>query len=137
MRRTLIAGGLVAIALAGGLATTSAAATTTPSASTVATVAASGPPAGSKQFGRTYCLAGHLCTFHTDSAHTGYYNSYYYCDRVYLSDWVGSGEIMNNQSSGTVTTFYNEAGKVVTTSKAYQEKGIDWDSIWSFQVCPA
>lgn len=125
MIRSLLAGGLVAVALAGGLATASSAAT------------ASSPPPGSKQFGRTYCLADHLCTFHQDSSHTGYYNSYYYCERVYLSDWVGSGEVMNNQSTGTVTTFYGQSGNVVSTSKAFQDVGIDWDSIWSFQVCPS
>jgi hypothetical protein len=135
MIRSLLAGGLIAIALAGGLATSSVAATSTTSASPA--TAASGPPPGSKQFGRTYCLADHLCTFHLDSSHTGYYNSYYYCERVYLTDWVGSGEVMNNQSTGTVTTFYGKSGNVVSTSKAFQDVGIDWDSIWSFQVCPS
>jgi hypothetical protein len=121
MIRSLLVGGLVAIALAGGLATSSSAATS--------------PPPGSRQFGRTYCLADHLCTFHSDSAHNGYYNSYYSCQRVYLSDWVGSGEVMNNQSTGTVTTFYGESGNVISTSKAFQDVDISWDAIWSFQVC--
>lgn len=126
MLRSLLAGGLVALALAGGLATSLAAATN-----------ASSPPPGAKPFGRIECLANHLCTFHLDSSHTGYYDSYYYCQRIYLTDWVGSGEIMNNQSTGTVTTFYGQSGNVISTSKAYQEVGIDWDLIWSFQVCPS
>jgi hypothetical protein len=134
MIRSLLVGGLVAIALAGGLATTSVAATNAPAAATATT---SAPPPGSRQFGRTYCLAGHLCTFHQDSAHNGYYDSYYYCQRVYLSDWVGSGEVMNNQSTGTVTTFYGQSGNVVSTSKAFQDVNLDWDPIWSFQVCPS
>ncbi|HJP73376.1 MAG TPA: hypothetical protein VJ914_03860 [Pseudonocardiaceae bacterium] len=134
MIRTLLAGGLAALALAGGLATSSAAATNTAAAETPAT---SSPPPGSRPFGRIECLAGHLCAFHLDSAHTGYYTSYYYCQRIYLSDWVGSGEIMNNQSTGTVTTFYGQSGNVISTSKAFQEVGIDWDPVWSFQVCPS
>ncbi len=137
MRKSLIAGGLVAIALAGGLATSSAAATSTAAAPTAPAHAASSPPPGSRQFGRTYCLADHLCTFHLDSSNNGYYNSYYDCQRIYLTDWHGSGEIMNNQSSGTVTTFYGESGNVLSTSKAYQEVGMDWDPVWSFQVCPS
>jgi hypothetical protein len=136
MIRSLFAGGLAALAIAGGLATTSAAAPATVAPSVQAQQASS-PPPGSKQFGRTYCLADHLCTFHLDSSHTGYYDSYYYCQRVYLTDWVGSGEVMNNQSTGTVTTFYGQSGNVVSTSKAFQQIDIDWDSIWSFQVCPS
>lgn len=136
MIRSLFAGGLAALAIAGGLATTSAAAPAT-AAPSVQAHPASSPPPGSKQFGRTYCLADHLCTFHLDSSHTGYYDSYYYCQRVYLTDWVGSGEVMNNQSPGTVTTFYGQSGNVVSTSKAFQQINIDWDSIWSFQVCPS
>jgi hypothetical protein len=135
MKRTIVAGTLAALALAGGLATSSAAATPSANASVAPASASASPPAGSKQFGRTYCLAGHLCLFYLNSAHDGLYASYYYCERVYLSGWFGSGELMNNQTSGTVSTFYGESGNVITTSKAYQEKGIDWDDVWSIKVC--
>lgn len=83
-----------------------------------------------RQFGRVECQYGWLCTFHN-----GVYKSFTACTTQYLSGWTGSGEIMNNQTTGTKTTFYKLNGSVYTTSTAYQLTGINWDQIWSIKVC--
>jgi hypothetical protein len=76
------------------------------------------------------CRYERLCTWHN-----GTYNEWWTCQRVWLSNWGGAGWVVNNQTPGTVSTFYNQNGSKNFSLTAGQYANLNWDPIWSFQVC--
>jgi hypothetical protein len=77
------------------------------------------------------CRYGYLCTWHGQVR-----QDFYRCQRIWLTNWTGTGMFINQQTPGTVTTFYDRNGKVLSRSVAqHWIRSIDWNPIWSFQVC--
>jgi hypothetical protein len=81
------------------------------------------------------CPVGYLCTGRVANGKV-VFNRFYYCERIWLSNWTGTGSVFNNQTPGTVATFYDQNGRVLFRSTAKQLiQTVDWNPIWSFQVC--
>lgn len=125
--RRMLAPALVAL----GMVTTTgvASASAAEPEGTRVTAVQAGQGALTAQFGCRYEL---LCTWHN-----GIYQEWYKCERIWLLDWTGGdGFVIDNQTPHTVTTFYNRDGWPVRTMVPEDNWiEINWDDIWSIQVC--
>jgi hypothetical protein len=79
---------------------------------------------------RLNCDYGYLCM-----TVRGTNFRFYECRTWYLSDWTGTGPYINNQTVGTVASFYGQNGELLWTSTAYDEGTANWDPVWSLRPC--
>lgn len=116
--------------LIGSIALVASATFMTAAANPAPTVPAVGT--GSQANTAAKCASGWLCTYHNGVA-----RNYYHCTTVYLSNWTGPGYIVNNQTPGTVSTFYRADGSTYIRDVApdLADREVNWDPIWSFRVC--
>lgn len=61
--------------------------------------------------------------------------SYYTCQVWLVYNWSGTGPWINNQTKGTVATFYGQAGNKLWSSTAYSSGTANWDPVWSLRPC--
>jgi|KBSSwiStaDraftv2_1062776.scaffolds.fasta_scaffold32088_3 hypothetical protein len=61
--------------------------------------------------------------------------SFYKCQYWDLSNWWGDAPFKNNQSSGTVTRFYDDKWVEKWTSTAYQDGTVNVTPFWHMKVC--
>ncbi|MDN3027962.1 hypothetical protein [Streptomyces sp. S.PB5] len=60
----------------------------------------------------------------------------YDCHRYYLSNWHGTGEVMNSQTDNAEATIYGQSGNVIQTFPVSTEKpDVDWEPVWSIRNC--
>lgn len=60
----------------------------------------------------------------------------YDCDRYYLSNWQGTGEVMNSQTDNAQATIYGQSGDVIQTFPVSTDApDVDWDPVWSIRNC--
>ncbi|MEU6389121.1 hypothetical protein [Streptomyces sp. NPDC046939] len=113
-------------------------------AGTLATAPSISPAARNVRYvsGGTYsCDYGYLCARVWDPTR-GQYKVFdlYYCDTYSLSYWGSGGDgggFYNNQTTGTVATFYNSTGGVYHSSTAYgvAPTWFNWDPVWKIKNC--
>ncbi|MCZ7412933.1 MULTISPECIES: hypothetical protein [unclassified Streptomyces] len=87
------------------------------------------------------CSYGTLCLRVWDPTR-GKYKVFdlYYCNTYHLSYWGSGGDgggFYNNQTTGTVATFYNSTGGVYHSSTAYSvaPSWFSWDPVWTVKNC--
>jgi hypothetical protein len=83
------------------------------------------------------CNTGELCALAWDSSRSMFAVFHLYnCARYSLSGWTGQGFYANQQTSGTVARFYNQAGGTLWTSTAPSgHRDANWDPVWSIRNC--
>ncbi|MFF1544721.1 hypothetical protein [Streptomyces sp. NPDC058291] len=61
----------------------------------------------------------------------------YDCNRYYLSDWHGAGEVMNSQTDNAEATLYGQNGNVLQTFPVVTDDApdVDWEPVWSIRNC--
>ncbi|MCD7441448.1 hypothetical protein K4B79_24880 [Streptomyces lincolnensis] len=60
----------------------------------------------------------------------------YHCNRYYLSNWQGTGEVMNSQTDNAQATTYGQSGNVIQTFPVSTDApDVDWDPVWSIRNC--
>ncbi|MEU9915927.1 hypothetical protein [Streptomyces sp. NPDC051001] len=60
----------------------------------------------------------------------------YDCDRYYLSNWHGTGEVMNSQTDDAQATTYGQNGDVIQTFPVSTDApDVDWEPVWSIRNC--
>ncbi|MDQ0947074.1 hypothetical protein QFZ24_000997 [Streptomyces phaeochromogenes] len=60
----------------------------------------------------------------------------YDCNRYYLSNWHGTGEVMNSQTDNAQATIYGENGNVIQTFPVSTDApDVDWEPVWSIRNC--
>lgn len=123
------------------LVPTAGAATATPTG--VLTRLAIGSSAGPNN-----CSSGYLCAF-VPTAPNGWYEfKFYYCQRYYLTNFFDdtsagiNSPVIDDQSSGTTTTYYGASGNVLQTMRPSANKFQDvmfnkggWNPVYSIKVC--
>ncbi|MFF3783622.1 hypothetical protein [Streptomyces sp. NPDC001933] len=57
------------------------------------------------------------------------------CNKYALSNFEGDGFFDNNQTKGTVATFYGGSGNVLRKSIAREQSSIRWSPVWSVRNC--
>ncbi|MGW1841375.1 hypothetical protein [Streptomyces sp. NPDC001966] len=57
------------------------------------------------------------------------------CNKYALSNFEGDGFFDNNQTKGTVSTFYGSSGNVLRKSTAREQSPIGWSPVWSVRNC--
>ncbi|MFD0338274.1 hypothetical protein ACFVH0_06200 [Streptomyces sp. NPDC127117] len=57
------------------------------------------------------------------------------CNKYALSNFEGDGFFDNNQTKGTVATFYGGSGNVLRKSTAREQSSIGWSPVWSVRNC--
>ena len=81
------------------------------------------------------CPDEHFCMYR-GTYYTGSQWNLYYCGTYTLSDWVGYGSYINNQTPGTVSALLNANFRLVSYSVAYQVNPVyDWNPIWYVVPC--
>ncbi|WP_419705825.1 hypothetical protein [Promicromonospora sp. NFX87] len=83
------------------------------------------------------CNTGELCALAWDSSRGMFAVFHLYnCARYSVSGWTGQGYYANQQTNGTVATFYNQSGGTLWTSRAPSgHQGAGWDPVWSIRNC--
>lgn len=83
------------------------------------------------------CNTGELCALAWDSSRNAFAVFHLYnCARYSVSGWTGQGYYANQQTNGTVATFYNQSGGTLWTSRAPSgHQGAGWDPVWSIRNC--
>ncbi|AKU19242.1 hypothetical protein VV02_23530 [Luteipulveratus mongoliensis] len=77
------------------------------------------------------CNSGYLCM-----EVGGTVFNLYACQTWYATNWYGTGEFVNNQSPGTVASFYTDgSGALRWTSTAYEAGHFDATPIGSVRPC--
>ncbi|WP_052595573.1 hypothetical protein [Luteipulveratus mongoliensis] len=76
------------------------------------------------------CDYGHLCLFVN-----GLTYDFYECETTRVLGWYGASYFINNQTPGTVASFYNEDYSLRWTSTAYEEGTFDATPIGSVKPC--
>ncbi|ELP62126.1 hypothetical protein STRTUCAR8_00201 [Streptomyces turgidiscabies Car8] len=61
----------------------------------------------------------------------------YDCNRRYLSNWSGTGEVMNNRTDNAEATLYGQNGNVIQTFRVVNADApdVDRDPVWSIRNC--
>ncbi|MFJ8634075.1 hypothetical protein [Streptomyces sp. NPDC093568] len=60
----------------------------------------------------------------------------YRCNRYYLSNWQGTGEVKNSQTDNAQATTYGQSGNVIQTFPVSSDSpDVDWDPVWSIRNC--
>jgi hypothetical protein len=60
----------------------------------------------------------------------------YHCNRYYLANWHGTGEVMNSQTDNAQATIYGQNGNVIRTFPVSTESpDVDWEPVWSIRNC--
>jgi len=60
----------------------------------------------------------------------------YECSRYYLSNWHGTGEVMNSQTDNAQATIYGQNGNVIQTFPVSTDApDVDWEPVWSIRNC--
>jgi hypothetical protein len=65
-------------------------------------------------------------------------NSFAYarCGQVnQLPNLVGRGPLYNNQTRGTVATFYGRNGQYLFSSRAPEKRTVNWTPVWFVRAC--
>lgn len=58
------------------------------------------------------------------------------CNRYYVSYWDGGGYFVNNQTSGTVSSFYGSSGNTLwTDTSPTSQTYADWTPVYSLRNC--
>lgn len=83
------------------------------------------------------CNTGELCALAWDSSRNAFAVFHLYnCARYSLSGWTGQGFYANQQTTGTVARFYDQAGGTLWTSTAPSgHRDANWDRVWSIRNC--
>ncbi|WP_369364903.1 hypothetical protein AB5L52_17380 [Streptomyces sp. CG4] len=76
------------------------------------------------------CAYGHLCMIVKGTKF-----DFYKCQTWTVNNWTGDGPFTNNQTPGTVASFYNQDGSTRWTSTAYEAGTATWDPIYSLRPC--
>jgi hypothetical protein len=95
-----------------------------------------GSTAGHVNPGQTYtCAVGNLCQLVWDPT-TGNWELFrmYYCNYYSLSYWNDGGYFSNNQTSGTVATFYSNTGNWTDAAPTGQTY-VNWDPVYAIRNC--
>lgn len=81
------------------------------------------------------CPHYHFCMYRGMS-YTGDYMFLYHCTEVALSNWVGWGSYLNNQTSGTMTVMYDRNHRWYVGSIApHTNPQFNWDPVWYVDPC--
>ncbi|ANS65932.1 hypothetical protein SLINC_3708 [Streptomyces lincolnensis] len=60
----------------------------------------------------------------------------YHCNRYHLSNWQGTGEVVNSQTDNAQATTYGQNGNVIQTFPVSTDApDVDWDPVWSIRNC--
>ncbi|MEX1656449.1 hypothetical protein ABZ960_25280 [Streptomyces pseudovenezuelae] len=113
------------------------AATSTPSA-VAPTISPAAPsqlvPAGD----HVTCDTGNFCAGVWDPTADQWRVFFLYdCDRYYLSNWHGTGEVMNSQTDNAQATLHGQNGDVLRTFPVdtTDAPDVDWEPVWSIRNC--
>ncbi|WP_405061716.1 hypothetical protein OG474_08710 [Kribbella sp. NBC_01505] len=77
------------------------------------------------------CRYGHLCVYTPSRTF-----DYYQCDIYPVTGYTGNGSYVNNQTSGTMTTFLRSNYSIYIASIAYSSGNANWDPVYYVNVCP-
>jgi hypothetical protein len=81
---------------------------------------------------RLSCAYGSVC----GQGANGHSFSYRKCGTRYqLPDLTGTGPLNNNQTAGTVAKFYGRSGNLLFTSRAPEQRSVDWTPVWYAVAC--
>jgi hypothetical protein len=84
-----------------------------------------------------FCSTGNLCAAVYDpSAGTFKVFFFYSCNRYWMSNWNGFGEVQNSQTGGAAAYLYNRDGSIRKVVPA--DNGVyaqDWTPVWSLRNC--
>lgn len=83
------------------------------------------------------CHRGELCTQVWDPTVSRWKVFHLYNCRMYsLSNWLGSGYFVNNQTGNAVASFYDQNGRLLfRTSPDNVLYPLNWDPIWYIRNC--
>ncbi|MDX3385278.1 hypothetical protein PV682_27950 [Streptomyces niveiscabiei] len=90
------------------------------------------------------CKDGYFCMWHAQNWGGGWPDgpdpdrTFFHCTKVPISGWVGRGSYINNQTPGTVATFYGRDGVTVVgrSAAAYASNpSYDWTPVWYVKPC--
>ncbi|MBX7267842.1 hypothetical protein KIF24_18565 [Micromonospora sp. Llam7] len=82
------------------------------------------------------CPSGNLCAAVWDPTISRWkVFDLYYCNRYYLSNWLGDGGYYNAQTGGVRFTFYAQNGNVLRSSTSTGAFVRNWDAVWSIRNC--
>lgn len=90
------------------------------------------------------CDDGWFCMWHAPGWGGGWPDGpdpdlkFYYCTKTAISGWVGYGSYINNQTPGTIATFYGRNGTTVVgwSAAAYaSDSSYDWTPVWYVKPC--
>jgi hypothetical protein len=86
--------------------------------------------------GAADCPTGNFCAVVWDPTRSGWKIFYlYYCNRYYLSNWLGTGYYGNNQTGGVRVRFYGQSGNVLESFTARRADSYNWNPVWSIRNC--
>lgn len=77
------------------------------------------------------CRYGHIC----GKASNGKRFDYYKCKTYRLPGLIGRGPLNNNQTRGTVATFYDKNHRILFKSRAPQKRSVNWTPVEFVKVC--
>jgi hypothetical protein len=78
------------------------------------------------------CAYKYVC----GEASNGHSFAYTKCSTLYqLPDLVGSGSLINNQTTGTVAYFYDKNQNFLFSSTAYDSRTVNWTPVWYAIAC--
>ncbi|NNN34453.1 hypothetical protein HLK59_29650 [Streptomyces sp. S3(2020)] len=83
------------------------------------------------------CDTGYFCAGVWDPAADQWRVFFLYtCNRYHLSNWHGTGEVMNSQTDNAQATTYGQNGDVIETFPVSTDApDVDWEPVWSIRNC--
>ncbi|WP_326761935.1 hypothetical protein OHB35_46470 [Streptomyces phaeochromogenes] len=87
--------------------------------------------------GHVTCDTGNFCAGVWDPTVNQWRVFFLYdCNRYYLSNWQGTGEVMNSQTDNAQATIYGQNGNVIQTFPVSTDApDVDWEPVWSIRNC--
>ncbi|WP_405546806.1 hypothetical protein OG478_45335 [Streptomyces phaeochromogenes] len=87
--------------------------------------------------GHVTCDTGNFCAGVWDPTVNQWRVFFLYdCNRYYLSNWQGTGEVMNSQTDNAQATIYGQNGNMIQTFPVSTDApDVDWEPVWSIRNC--